>query len=526
MTVSTFLPTDYSAQTAAAYPSNIDSNFAVLVRKAGAFAPHAHAPANMTIVLDPGYVFDGGTLTELAAQTTATFTAPANNPRIDRAVIDRITGIAEIVAGDEAASPEAPAIPEGKLPVAQVLLQTTSNAITNNMITDERAINSLGLGSAAFKNTGITVIDPDTGKLEIAMPVSEETGASYTYDAADRGTLVRRSNSGSVMADTLPGTSPGVMAAGWVTTIANDDVSALMAIAAGEGAALNGAPLGYVVLGPNQRATIVSDGTNYNVVEAPARVRLAADTTLYVSTSGSDSNTGLTADEPFETIQKAVDVVADDFDLNGFLLTIQLADGTYTSGFIVSRPWVGGSIGGVVLNGNLSTPSNVIISASPETAVACAEGAGSGFIIQNLKLQANTGHCLLASHQAEVVFYNLVFGAAASHHIYSHDGSLIMALSNYSIVDGAARHVYCDTRSEFLCYNSVVTVTGSPNFSASFVRADTLAMIHFLSSSIPGTATGTRYYCAFNGVIFTNGGGVNYFPGNAAGSTATGGQYA
>jgi hypothetical protein len=28
-----------------------------------------------------------------------------------------------------------------------------------------------------------------------------------------------------------------------------------------------------------------------------------------------------------------------------------------------------------------------------------------------------------------------------------------------------------------------------------------------------------------NGQIFTNGGGASYFPGNSAGSTATGGQY-
>jgi hypothetical protein len=41
-----------------------------------------------------------------------------------------------------------------------------------------------------------------------------------------------------------------------------------------------------------------------------------------------------------------------------------------------------------------------------------------------------------------------------------------------------------------------------------------------------GTVTGTRYNCDLNGIMDTGGGGANYVPGNAAGATATGGQYA
>jgi hypothetical protein len=39
-------------------------------------------------------------------------------------------------------------------------------------------------------------------------------------------------------------------------------------------------------------------------------------------------------------------------------------------------------------------------------------------------------------------------------------------------------------------------------------------------------ATGTRYNGTLNSVINTFGGGANYFPGNSAGSVATGGVYA
>lgn len=38
-------------------------------------------------------------------------------------------------------------------------------------------------------------------------------------------------------------------------------------------------------------------------------------------------------------------------------------------------------------------------------------------------------------------------------------------------------------------------------------------------------ATGPRYSVIANGVIDSAGGGTGYFPGDSAGTTATGGQY-
>ncbi|MES2055813.1 MAG: hypothetical protein V4564_07745 [Pseudomonadota bacterium] len=107
-----------------------------------AFAPHAAASPNMTILLDAGHVYAAAAsaLTEVAQQTTSTITAPVTHPRIDRIVVDAGTGVYQIVAGTEATSPAAPAIPAGKIPVCQALLQTTSTTITNSMLTDERAL--------------------------------------------------------------------------------------------------------------------------------------------------------------------------------------------------------------------------------------------------------------------------------------------------------------------------------------------------------------------------------------------------
>ena len=109
------------------------------------FDPHEAATPDMTVVLSAGRIQNGVTLTSIAEQATATITAPSANPRIDRVVIDNVTGVVSIIAGSEAASPVAPAITLGKIGIAQILLQTTSTSITNSMITDERGIRYMPL---------------------------------------------------------------------------------------------------------------------------------------------------------------------------------------------------------------------------------------------------------------------------------------------------------------------------------------------------------------------------------------------
>jgi hypothetical protein len=148
MGVATWLRTIFTAVDPTTYKSTIDGNFAVLERISAPFAPSQASTPNMTVVIRPGTIFNSGVLTEVAQQTTSTITAPVTNPRIDRVVLDLVTGVFSIVTGTPSASPSPPAIPAGVSPCAQILLQTTSSAITNAMITDERALNYSG--SSAF----------------------------------------------------------------------------------------------------------------------------------------------------------------------------------------------------------------------------------------------------------------------------------------------------------------------------------------------------------------------------------------
>jgi hypothetical protein len=117
----------------------IDGNSEVLRRVGSAYQCYANTPAGMTVKVAAGALLPFGSLVENSIQTSSTITAPAGNPRIDRVVIDSLTGVMSLIAGTEAASPVAPAIPVGKLPVAQIALTVGMGNIPNTAITDERS---------------------------------------------------------------------------------------------------------------------------------------------------------------------------------------------------------------------------------------------------------------------------------------------------------------------------------------------------------------------------------------------------
>lgn len=148
-----YVKLDSTSMLGTTYKTTIDGNSVSALRIVGKFLPHAQTSPNMTVVVDSGHIFDGATLTEVAAQTTSTFSAPTAHPRIDRIVVDNTSGVIAVVAGTEAVSPVAPAIPAGKSPVAQIALTTSTTAITNIQITDERDFSAANAGGFGQQNT-------------------------------------------------------------------------------------------------------------------------------------------------------------------------------------------------------------------------------------------------------------------------------------------------------------------------------------------------------------------------------------
>lgn len=140
------------------------------------FLAHEASTPDMTVIVDGGNIQFNNTITIQTSQTSPTITAPISNPRIDRIVIDNETGVLARVAGTEAASPAAPALPFNTIPVCQILLQTTTTEIVDSMITDERP-------SVSYIPTEVVLATP------ILLKTSTTTGSWQTIDLIDDPTL-------------------------------------------------------------------------------------------------------------------------------------------------------------------------------------------------------------------------------------------------------------------------------------------------------------------------------------------------
>ena len=262
------------------------------------------------------------------------------------------------------------------------------------------------------------------------------------------------------------------------------------------------------------------------VLSSSIRERLAANRTYYVRTDGSDSNNGLadSAGGAFLTIQKGIDV-ASTLDFYGYTVVVQVKDGTYTGAVIVRRMTGCDSAYDFILRGNVTTPSNCVISTTSAHAIR-VEDSGTQVGIEGFKLQTTTsGHCLQIYTDVFVSLANLmVFGACADNHINMVGGFLTIT-SGYTINGNADYHYSCDAGAT-ITFNSACTVSSTPAFANKFAYAGQNVSISLYLATFTGSATGTRYLAELCGTINTYGGGASYFPGNSAGSTATGGQYA
>lgn len=266
-------------------------------------------------------------------------------------------------------------------------------------------------------------------------------------------------------------------------------------------------------------------GNSRTNVTITARELLTADRTYYVRTDGSDSNTGLTntAGGAFLTIQKALDVVETTIDIGGYDVTIQVGDGTYT-GAVVIRTMTGG--GTLTIQGNNSTPSNVLISTTSASGITVSGTLTTLTYVKDLKITTTTsGSSIYHNGNGTLECSGLVFGACAYIQIHTVKSTAVIKLTGTNTVNGSSVICMAVETGSIYTDGSTLTFSGTPAWSYAGLLATRLGVIAIYSTTISGSATGTRYVVEANAVIHTAGGGANYFPGNAAGSSSTGGQY-
>jgi hypothetical protein len=255
---------------------------------------------------------------------------------------------------------------------------------------------------------------------------------------------------------------------------------------------------------------------------------------LYVNAStGLDTNNGLTAATPFQTLQKAWQYLQASFNLNGFSCTVNCT-GAFTIGLNAYGP-VTGALGfyGVIFN---FAAGSSITSVGAGCLIA---NAGAAFTVQGSVSISSTGS---GSYSAglgvgatgggavSIGSGGVNFGICSNSHIYGN----VYIQESYSISGSAPVHINAPVANTIITYIPAifgglinVTLTGTPTFSDSFALAYDGGLIICVSASVSftGSANGQRYNAANNGIVDTNESGATFLPGSIAGTVSNGGIY-
>lgn len=251
------------------------------------------------------------------------------------------------------------------------------------------------------------------------------------------------------------------------------------------------------------------------------RERLVADRDYFVRTDGNDANTGLanTAGQAFANLQRAIDVVGG-LDFNGHTVEITFGvAGTY-AGAEFSAPLVLGQGGTLRIVGDTAAPSSYVLSSD----LVVAEGAT--VFVRGLDLTSSGAGLYIAAGGDVTIDGAMVFGTTSLAHILLEEHGRFRAIADYTIDGDAAAHIQAADSSCASIENRTLTLTGTPDFSDAFAVALRACSIHVAGASFSGGATGLRYRAETNGVIDSEGELITFLPGDALGTTATGGQFA
>jgi hypothetical protein len=279
---------------------------------------------------------------------------------------------------------------------------------------------------------------------------------------------------------------------------------------------------------------IIFDGVNnrFMVIGLSAVSSLHAPLDYYVNFATGDDNLndGLSAMSPFQHISRAI-AGALSFNQNGFSVNIHCADGTWVTGQGVGCPPINGS-GVINIYGNVSNPDacSIIVNASPGGSPFVVYGPSytiAGFRVSNQYANPNDANCgIWSAGPGYVTVGALNIGPCLNCGIGCSGGS--MSVNGPLIFDGAMPNGV-GSDGGMMQFNQVnpvaVTLRAGTAFSQAFANASRRGLNICWLSTITGTATGPRYLASGNGVVDSGGKSVNFFPGNAPGTLATGGQY-
>lgn len=265
-------------------------------------------------------------------------------------------------------------------------------------------------------------------------------------------------------------------------------------------------------------------------IRSQQRVRLTASLTLYIdSVNGNDNNTGA-AGSPFKTIGRGIYYIRYQVDQGGQQVTLQLSPGTYDP-VGVNAP----NNGLIVINGDRLAPRNYLIKNT--NGVAVAMYAGSQIWLQGVSIEAagatsgdyiGTGTGLIAASGSIIWIMDVAFGACTHFHMWAAQAGVIGMPSgglSYTIYAGGLGHMMASAGGITSNVGANVTLQNNPAWSIAGVYCVASGTNQIYNSVYTGTATGKRYQASSVSAILSNNAGINFFPGNVAGTIDNNGVY-
>ena len=270
--------------------------------------------------------------------------------------------------------------------------------------------------------------------------------------------------------------------------------------------------------------------------KGPGKPLLTADTTFYLRQDGNDTQTGAADNigEAWKTLQHAFDWVAQNVSCNGYVVTFQLADGSY-AGYVSGLAGVYAKPDGVIyLHGNATNPENVIITSVSFRCIGLAEsGPAYPVYINNVTFQGNsafdTGVACVYSPNAVTLGASLNLATLGTirftgqfrQMVYANFGASIEIYGTVKLALSAnfTQFAIAEDRGFAQIGTDVISMDIARSFT-NFITASFGADTFYSNSSEIGTFTGRKYSINSNSVLRT----FSTVPGTVAGVTATGGQ--
>lgn len=264
------------------------------------------------------------------------------------------------------------------------------------------------------------------------------------------------------------------------------------------------------------------------VPAGPNRFTLTANRTYYVRTDGNDSNSGLadSAAGAKLTVQGALNA-AKLIDFGGYTVTISVGAGTFSGAITVPQMVGQPAVTDLVVSGAGSASTTLTHSAAFGGTLT-VDGVGARATLQNCTVTNTVGGAsgvaLTTSNYGVLgIGADVTLGTADFSKMWARSGGIIQESSQTVTITANCTYPLF-ARGGRLILSGGTVAFGTRTFTTTAI-ADALGYIESNSVTYTGTVTATRYEANSNAVINTFGGGASVFPGNVAGTTATGGQY-